>query len=153
MGNIIIPDLTCFYCNHTGNDYRIDERNGHQCCFCGKCGRFIKNLAKSNKYGTKEQQDEIWKKTRGRCAYCGDLLNPFERNGYTYDHIESQNSGGGNETENLFPACRSCNSQKNKKTLKEYRQYLAQKIGTPTHIFYFEVLQYSKIGELLSKMF
>lgn len=153
MSNINLPDLACKQCYHKGNDYKIEIRSGHQCCFCTHCGSFIKNLSKDDKYGTKEQQDAIWSKTRGRCAYCGDLLNPFQKNGYTYDHIEAKIKGGGNETDNLFPACRSCNSQKNKKTLNEYRQYLAEKIGTPTHVFYFEVLQYSKIGELLSKMF
>jgi len=153
MGNIILPDLTCYRCYHNGNDYKIDDRNGHQCCFCGKCGAFIKNLAKANKFGTKEQQDAIWKKTRGRCAYCGDLLNPFEKNGYTYDHIDAQANGGGHETENLFPACKSCNSQKNKKTLEEYRQYLMTKTGKVKHIFYFEVLQFSKLGDLLLSMY
>lgn len=155
MGEIILPDLQCRYCGHSGNDYEIRETGTqkHQTCFCRKCGTYIKNLAKSDKYGTKEQQVAIWKKTNGRCAYCGKRLNAFEPAGYTHDHIEAQHMGGGHETENLVPCCKSCNSQKGKKTVDEYREYLRTKNEKPKWVFYFEFLECSSLGEYLKIMF
>ena len=147
MGEKINPILRCHYCGHTGADYTIKEVGPHTAAHCADCGIHIKFLSKQDKYGTKEQQAEIWRKTGGACAYCGDMLNPFEKNGFSYDHIAPQSSGGGHETENLHLACKSCNSQKGPKTLAQYRQYLASKNGKPTWIFYFEVLLYSKMGQ------
>jgi Holliday junction resolvase-like predicted endonuclease len=64
-----------------------------------------------------------------------------------------QFQGGGHETENLYLACKSCNSQKQDKTLAEYRAWMKQKQGTPTWVFYFEVLEYSTIGNTLKIVF
>lgn len=155
MGDFLLPDLQCRSCGHYGNDYNIrPTANGlHQTCFCGQCGSYIKNLSKEDKYGTKEQQAAIWGRTNGRCAYCGDSLNPFEKTGLTYDHIEPQAFGGGHETENLFCCCKSCNSQKGKKTVEQYREYLMQKNIRPKWVFYFEVVEFSNLGDILSKMY
>lgn len=40
------------------------------------------------------------------CEYCGE---PFAN---TADHILPRSRGGGNEPENLAPACKTCNEQK-----------------------------------------
>lgn len=153
MSARILPELICLNCGHTGADYEIRERGVHSACFCAGCGQYIKNLSKEDKYGTKEQQDEIWKKTRGRCLYCGYNLNPFKKRGFTYEHMEPQSNGGGHETENLYLCCVHCNSQKGKKTVEEYRAYIIAETRLPKHVFYFEVLQFSKLGEILSVMF
>lgn len=153
MSARILPELVCLNCGHTGNDYEIRERGVHSACFCAGCGLYIKNLSKEDKYGTKEQQDAIWKKTKGRCLYCGDNLNPFERRGFSFEHIEPQSNGGGHDTDNLYLCCVHCNSQKRDKTVEQYREYLCNKNGRPKWIFYFEVLEYSKLGEMLSIMF
>ena len=153
MGERQLPILQCHYCKHAGNDYTTRQVGPHTEARCGKCDAPIKYLSKEDKYGTKEQQAAIWDKTGGNCAYCGDPLNPFDRNGFSYDHIHAQANGGGHETENLLLACRSCNSQKGKKALAEYRTYLAGKNDQPTWVFYFEVLQYSKIGNTLKSIF
>ena len=153
MGISSKPVLQCHYCRHTGEDYALREVGPHTEALCAKCDRHIKYLSKEDKYGTKEQQAAIWEKTGGNCAYCGDVLNPFEKNGFSYDHIEPQSNGGGHETDNLLIACRSCNSQKGKKSVDDYRAYLAAQNGQPKWIFYYEILTCSKIGNTLKSIF
>ena len=60
------------------------------------------------------------------CTYCGGQAQ-------TLDHIEPRCLGGADETMNLTPACRSCNSSKGSKRLGEWldrlhkrREYLAE---------------------------
>jgi hypothetical protein len=64
------------------------------------------------------ERRNIWKKTNGRCAYCGCKLIYREM---TIDHIKPLILGGGNEDENLLPACRSCNTRKGSLTLEKFR--------------------------------
>lgn len=45
------------------------------------------------------------------CEYCGGTAD-------TIDHVKPLALGGGNELENLVPACRSCNSSKGDKPLE-----------------------------------
>ena len=82
----------------------------------------------------------IWAKTNGRCWYCGCELvygasDPGRsriRQWYTADHIHPKTKGGANELDNLRPCCWFCNSQKNHKTVEEYRSFLAhKKAGIP----------------------
>lgn len=150
----ISPDLNCSNCGDVGTDYTVSIKGDHHQANCNKCGAYIKNLSKPDKYGTKEQQREIWNKTGGLCCYCGCALNPFKKNGYTYEHINPQANGGGHDEENLFPCCKSCNSQKGPKTLKEYREYMAKKEGKKTRVFHFEVLEYgpNHISDILKKL-
>lgn len=147
-----LPVLKC-RCGYEGDDYYVVQNGQHEEAKCKLCEGHIKFLSKEDKYGTKEQAKQIWDKTSGRCCYCGDPLNPFEHNGYTIEHINPQAQGGGHEIDNLWPACKSCNSQKGKKTLSEYRKYMKELRGTPTHIFYFEILGCSSIGDILKKIF
>ncbi len=154
MGYIVSIDSNCMVCkNHVGENYTTRENGLHTEARCGVCNTHIKFLSKSDKYGTKEQEKQIWQKTRGRCLYCGDRLSPFDKRGYTYEHLEPQALGGGHETENLYPCCKSCNSQKGKKTLEDYREYMQAKNALPKHVFYFEVLEYSTLGEHLKAIF
>lgn len=54
-------------------------------------------------------------KFRGKnCFYCG-------KDAQTHDHFVPRILGGGNEAGNLVPACASCNSRKNFRTVDEYR--------------------------------
>src|ERR1043165_9306854 len=68
---------------------------------------------------------QVWAKTHGHCWYCGKLMNPW--NDFTIDHMDPRTQGGGDEITNLVPACKSCNSRKNAKTVEEYRGYLMAK--------------------------
>jgi len=44
------------------------------------------------------------------------------------DHIHPRSCGGGNEIENLNPACRLCNNFKAVWSLEEFRRNLAQQV-------------------------
>lgn len=147
------PFLSCA-CGYTGNDYKLEEKGQHTGAYCPQCARHIKWLSKDDKYGTKEQQREIWDKTGGTCCFCGKALNPFEKKGYTYEHIQPQTKNGSHETENLYPCCEHCNSQKQNKTLTEYREYMKKQTGKASHVFHFEVLEYgpTHISEILKKL-
>ena len=151
----ILHSLKCHNCQHEGNDYTLRESGQHTEALCGKCGRHIKYVPKPDKYGTKEQRKQIWDKTHGRCCYCADALNPFDRN-FTYEHVTAQANGGTHDDDNLMICCRSCNSSKGKKSLKEFREY---RWITPDHngrkyrVFYFEVVEYSSLGDLLKAMY
>ncbi len=151
---IFLPDLKCHSCGHDGNDYSVREVGQHTEARCGSCRSWIKYLSKEDKYGTKEQQREIWNKTGGLCCYCGRALNPFIKNGYTHEHMEPQNNGGSHCTENLYPCCKSCNSQKGDKSLSEYRKYMRGLTGRKTHVFHFEILEYGPkhISEVLKML-
>jgi len=70
----------------------------------------------------KKIKGQIFSKTEGHCAYCGQILNPF--NEWTIDHKTPQKQGGNDELENLFPCCKSCNSAKKDRTIEEFREYI-----------------------------
>ena len=61
----------------------------------------------------KKLRDFIFKKTNGRCSYCGAKATEI-------DHIIPRAKGGSNSTYNLTPACRSCNEKKSNLSLKAF---------------------------------
>ena len=63
---------------------------------------------------------KVYAKTEGKCAYCGAELKECE---ITIDHIQPKCKGGNSCTDNLFLCCKSCNSRKKNRTLKEFRFY------------------------------
>lgn len=67
----------------------------------------------------------IHAKFGGRCAYCGQ---PIEIKGMQVDHVLPRFKGGGNEDENLMPACASCNNWKHSFTLEEFRGELEAQV-------------------------
>lgn len=67
------------------------------------------------------KRPEVWSKTEGRCYLCGCSLSILPPIDQTMEHIIAQCKGGGNHNDNLWPACRSCNSGKNHRTIEEYR--------------------------------
>lgn len=160
MGQNQKPEITCAKCGHSGNDYIILPKgllaNGepmHFECSCAHCGAFLQFLSKSDKYGSKENKREIWHATKGHCCYCGSALNPFEPGMWHTEHIVARKKGGSDETENLFPSCKHCNTQKGTKSVEEYRQYMADIKKAPKWIFHYEVIWYTSLGDNLSVMF
>ena len=65
----------------------------------------------------------VWDKTGGRCWYCGAQTNPFRD--FAIDHQRAQSQGGTDTLDNLVPACRSCNTRKNNRSV----DYLRRRLG------------------------
>ena len=76
----------------------------------------------------------VWKKTDGKCWYCGTETIPFssERSpllvnkDFCVDHAIPRSRGGGDELENLVPACWTCNNRKGDRTVEEFRALISQ---------------------------
>jgi 5-methylcytosine-specific restriction endonuclease McrA len=138
-----------YICPQCGTeDYpQVNQKNVHDEASCPHCNKHYKFLSKKDKYGTKEQQSVIWNKTLGQCAYCACIINPLQDRNYHFDHIEPQINNGSNDVDNLMLSCKTCNTQKGKKSISEYRKYLKSKMNKETWIFFFEILKYSHIGE------
>lgn len=65
---------------------------------------------------------QVYAKTIGTCWYCADTmtLDHGLPNSFTIDHAIPVSRGGGNDLENLVPACRSCNAEKRTMTADEF---------------------------------
>lgn len=151
MFKIVYPweKYKCLNCGK--EDYpKITEKSTHVDASCPFCEKNWKNLSKEDKYGTKEQEIQVYNKTLGRCGYCGCNINPHENRALHYDHINPQSNNGSNLEENLLLSCKTCNTQKGKKSITEYRAYLKQKLNKATWIFFYEILNYSFYGQKLS---
>lgn len=61
---------------------------------------------------------EVWRKCKGRCAYCQTELDPFE--GWHMDHVIPRARGGGDELENLVASCGPCNREKHSSTVADF---------------------------------
>lgn len=64
---------------------------------------------------TLEEWTTILLKFEGKCAYCG---NP----GTSIDHVIPISKGGKDDSSNVVPACRRCNSSKGAKLLHEWKR-------------------------------
>ncbi len=67
----------------------------------------------------------IYRRTRGRCTYCGirlrwDLHGVRTAQGWEVDHWIPRSRDGDDDPENLWPACWACNRSKNDMTGGEY---------------------------------
>ncbi len=85
-------------------------------------------------------REQIFKKTNGRCGYCGDWLPVFD---FTIDHMIPKSKlkqlrltrqGYYN---NFMAACFKCNQRKGPTTPEEYRKHLQETTGKDIE-FYFE---------------
>jgi len=59
----------------------------------------------------------IYARDEFRCVYCNCQ---YPRLGLTLDHVRARSNGGHNHHTNLVTACRSCNSSKQNRTLREW---------------------------------
>jgi len=70
---------------------------------------------------TGKQRVDVYKKFNGHCAYCGKEIS-FDN--FHADHIIPKNKGGGNRTDNFYPACHTCNCVKYNMSIDEFREYI-----------------------------
>lgn len=71
---------------------------------------------------SKETRQLVYNKCNGHCAYCGCEL---EYKDMQVDHVLAVGRGG-NELENLLPACRQCNYDKHEKTIEGFRKRISK---------------------------
>jgi hypothetical protein len=75
---------------------------------------------------TRDLLDAVYSKTNGFCWYCGTVIPPFSN--WQVDHQTPRSRGGGDEIQNLFPACQPCNSLKSNRDLEGYRHSFKVKL-------------------------
>jgi len=73
-----------------------------------------RRVLKSNAIVEQIDEDKIYKRYGNKCVYCGSTNN------LTLDHIIPIANNGNHTEDNLVVACRSCNSSKQDKPLKEW---------------------------------
>ena len=59
------------------------------------------------------------------CVYCGLEMDAGVE--FTLDHLVPTELGGSNETRNLITCCKSCNSMKGSKSMRDFFRYLSAK--------------------------
>lgn len=105
----------------------------------------------SHNTGVRSKRLQIWAKTSGHCWYCGvEMQRHDPRKGarctdFSVDHVQARSRVRDTQLYNLVPCCRSCNSQKQTRTLEEFRVFLAYKRSgipkfTPEHLAYLRAL-------------
>lgn len=75
---------------------------------------------------TRDQWDRLCLQYDNRCAYCRSA-GPLQK-----DHVIPLTRGGRHSIGNLLPACKPCNSSKNRKLLVEWRYRRARGLRQPT---------------------
>lgn len=70
-------------------------------------------------FHTAEEWQNVLIQHNNKCFYCGT-----DKEFLTQDHAIPLSRGGSDWIENIVPACKSCNSQKQAKTSEEYIQWL-----------------------------
>lgn len=68
---------------------------------------------------SKSTREEVHKKYKGHCAYCGCNL---EYKDMQVDHLIAKRVGGNDEIKNYMPACRMCNFYKDTFSIEEFRE-------------------------------
>jgi hypothetical protein len=72
----------------------------------------------------------LFARDRHICAYCGNL---FTSNNLSREHIQPVSRGGEDKWENVVTACKTCNTSKSNKTLKESGRELLYVPYAPNH--------------------
>lgn len=86
-----------------------------------KCPRGLEIPTQGWRLARLGERRNVFDKTGGRCAYCGDDLD-FDT--FHADHAQSSFNGGSNDVENKLPSCSLCNVRKNHRNLEDFREWL-----------------------------
>ena len=89
----------------------------------------------------------IFRKTGGRCHFCGDKLNFKQRKTWQIDHVVQRAKGGHSALDNYLPAHRECNHLRWDRSGKEIRQVI--RLGL---IAGEQVRRGTELGDKLSKL-
>ena len=74
-----------------------------------------------SKWIATKKRRAIYKRDDLQCVYCG---NGPEDSILTLDHLVPQELGGTSQASNLVTCCKSCNSMKGSKTIRQFFIYL-----------------------------
>ncbi len=80
-----------------------------------------------NLFGKNSKRGVVWRKTGGKCWYCGGQTEPW--GDFCIDHLLPASKGGDDDIHNLVPCCRGCSGRKGSKYLEEYRLTLQRDAG------------------------
>lgn len=99
----------------------------------------------------KKIREQVYQKYNGHCAYCGCVLAYKDMQ---VDHIKSvYGKDGGNDIDNLLPACRMCNFYKSTFSLDDFRKNLETLHERLQKLFIYRlVLKYGLITEHKKKV-
>lgn len=86
-------------------------------------GRILSQHQPTGCWIRKEKRLAVYLRDEFRCAYCGHELHHQDPADVTLDHVVPLARGGTNEASNLVCACRSCNSARQDKPVREYAPY------------------------------
>ena len=78
---------------------------------------------------SKSLREMVFKKTNGRCGYCGDVLMTIPSRRWHIDHMHPLSRSGGNEIDNLIAACFPCNNLKHNGTVNDFRRQVGNQIN------------------------
>lgn len=80
----------------------------------------------------------IEKRDGNKCVYCRRSKDKIESDGdyMTFDHLTTRQNGGGEEPTNLVLACSTCNFARQKRGLKQWVTYAAEKLNVKVDLKY-----------------
>ena len=109
---------------------------------CRNCNKKKGNLTheeflKNKKGQVQGKRKIVYEKTYGHCAYCGAELGKLKK--MTIDHIVPLSLEGGNDVNNMLPACLTCNQEKGALTVEQFRgkiqRYRAESESSDKHTY------------------
>jgi len=89
-------------------------------------------------YPNPRMRQYVWRKSEGRCWYCGQKLDPWD---FHIDHFTPKSKGGSNQYENLVPACPNCNIVKNNRRTWDWSCDLQKQMGLDLNRFQLKFLK------------
>jgi len=94
---------------------------------------------------------KVYQKTDGRCAYCGEPIDPNED--WQPDHYIPLCQGGTDNLNNLWPAHRSCNASKNGRTPEQWADTIKRRLLNEFDEFKRRIEAYTIIDECAQDLF
>ena len=85
-----------------------------------------KQKIEQRKIFSKEERQQIYRKTKGHCYICGEFV---DYDIYEIEHKIPLSKGGTNNLSNLFCSCHSCNVMKQNLYIKDFTQNISRIIS------------------------